>query len=420
MIDVEKIREDFPIYKRFLREGIIYLDNAATTQKPISVINAIVDYYENHNSNVHRGVYRVGEEATDLYNGSRENIANFIKAKPENIVFVRNATEGLNLAASGLVSLLNDGDEILLSRMEHHSNIVPWQIQSTRKNIRLKFIENGPDEQISWKLIEENLTEKTKVVSLTACSNILGTINDLSDVGRHLHNLGIFFVVDGAQSVPHMDVNVNRLQCDLMAFSGHKMLGPAGIGCLYGTEEILDRMPPYMGGGEMIKEVFEDHFTTADIPEKFEAGTPNIEGAIGMSAAVNYLKNIGMDNVREHEHDTISYIFKREDELNMKELVSYGPRNPDIKSAIFTFNIKKKGVNERPYGNEVHPHDISHMADRMEGVELRSGHHCAMPMTVSLGVYATARASFYIYNDHKDVDHLFNSIERIIRRMIVK
>ena len=420
MINVEEIRKDFPIFKRFEKENIVYLDNAATTQKPKSVIDSIVDFYENHNSNVHRGVYRVGEEATDLYNRSRENVAKFIGASENQIIFVRNATEALNLAASGLTSMLKEGDEVLISRMEHHSNIVPWQIQTVARNLNLKFIDNGEKDRIDWKMVEEHLSPRTKVVSLTQCSNILGTINDLNDMGKHLHNLGIKFVIDGAQSVPHMPVDVNKLQCDLMAFSGHKMLGPSGIGCLYGTEEILNEMPPYMGGGEMIKEVYEDHFIAADVPEKFEAGTPNIEGAIGLSAAVDYLKKLGMENIREHERDIISYILKREDELNMDVLISYGPRDPNIKAGIFTFNIRKRMESDKPFGNEVHPHDISHMADRIEGVELRSGHHCAMPMTVALGVYATARASFYIYNDKKDVDHLFDSIEKIEKRMIVR
>ena len=246
MINVDEIRKDFPIFKRFEREGIVYLDNAATTQKPKSVIDSIVNFYENHNSNVHRGVYRIGEEATEMYNQSRENIAKFVGAKANSIIFVRNATEALNLTASGLASMMKEGDEVLVSRMEHHSNIVPWQIQAANRKIRLKFIENGERQRINWKLIEENLSERTKVVSLTQCSNILGTINDLNDVGMHLHNLGIKFVIDAAQSVPHMPVDVKKLNCDLMAFSGHKMLGPSGIGCLYGTEEILNEMPPYM------------------------------------------------------------------------------------------------------------------------------------------------------------------------------
>jgi cysteine desulfurase/selenocysteine lyase len=420
LIDVDEIRDHFPIFKRFKAEGIIYLDNAATTQKPREVINAIVNYYENHNSNVHRGVYRIGEESTELYNKSRENIGAFIGAKPQNIIFVRNATEGLNLAASGVVSMMKDRGEVLLSQMEHHSNIVPWQIQAQRKNIKINYIQNEEDEIIKWKTIEENLTDITEVVSITQCSNILGTINDLKDVGKHLHNLGIKFIVDAAQSVPHMPVDVNDLQCDLMVFSGHKMLGPSGIGCLYGTEEILNEIPPYMGGGEMIKEVYEDHYVPADIPEKFEAGTPNIEGTIGLSAAVDFLRNIGMKNVRQHEKEIIAYTLKRESELNIEELVSYGPKNPDAKAGIYTFNIKKKIAGDKPFGNEVHPHDISHLADRIEGVELRSGHHCAMPMTMALGVFATARASFYIYNDNSDVDHLMNSIEKITKKMIVK
>ncbi len=419
-MDVESIREDFPIFKRFLREGIIYLDNAATTQRPYAVINAVTDFLENHYANVHRGVYRVGEEATELYNKSREKIATFVGGKPSNIVFVRNATEALNLGASGLSSMLKPGDEVLISRMEHHSNIVPWQLLKGRNKFELKFIRNEQDEILNWKKIEENLTDRTKIVSLTQCSNLLGNINDFRDVGNHLHNLGIKFMVDAAQSVPHMPVNVMDLNCDLMAFSGHKMLGPTGIGCLYGTEEILEEMPPFLGGGEMIREVYEDYFIPAEVPEKFEAGTPNIEGAIGLGAAVDYLNAIGMNNIREHEKKLISYTLKREEELRMNELISYGTRDIEKRAGIYTFNIMKKGVHEKPFGNEIHPHDISHMADNLEGVQLRSGHHCAMPETVSLGVYATARASFYIYNNEKDVDHLFSSIEKMHRRMIVK
>ncbi len=418
MFDPEEIRSHFPIFKRFEKEGIIYLDNAATTQKPSEVIEAIVSYYENSNSNVHRGVYRIGEEATDLYNKSRENIASFIGGKPEGTIFVRNATEGLNLAASSLSRMIGKDGEIIVSRMEHHSNIVPWQIASQNTGIRLKMMESNVESNLKWEDVEKYLTDRTKIVSITHASNILGTINDLNEMGKNLHDRGIIFIVDAAQSVPHMPVNVSDLDCDLMAFSGHKMLGPSGIGVLYGKPELLEEMPPYMGGGEMIKEVFEDHFTPADIPEKFEAGTPNIEGAIGLSAAVDFLKKLGMENVRAHEKDLISYTLRREEELNIPALRSYGPRNPEIRGGIYTFNIKKDSKDGKPFGNEVHPHDISHMADRIEGVELRSGHHCAMPQTVSLGVYATARASYYIYNTREDVDHLFNAIEKIGRRMI--
>ncbi len=418
MFDPLEIRKHFPIFERFQRDGIVYLDNAATTQKPSEVINAIVNYYENSNSNVHRGVYRIGEEATDLYNRSRENIARFIGGTPEGTIFVRNATEALNLAASSLTRMLGGEGEVLVTRMEHHSNIVPWQIASSVSGIRLRMMESHTDRPLKWEDIEKDITGKTKIVSVTHVSNLLGTINDLREVGKNLHDLGIIFIVDAAQSVPHMPVNVNDLECDLLAFSGHKMLAPSGIGVLYGKPELLDRMPPYMGGGEMIKEVFEDHFTAADIPEKFEAGTPNIEGAIGLSAAVDFLKNLGMDNVRNHEKDLISYTLRREQELNMPSLISYGPRDPEVRGGIYAFNIRKKDGGDRPFGNEVHPHDISHLADRIEGVELRSGHHCAMPQTVSLGVYATARASFYIYNTRDDVDHLFDVIGKIERRMI--
>jgi cysteine desulfurase/selenocysteine lyase len=418
MFDPVEIRKHFPIYERFQRENIVYLDNAATTQKPKEVIDAIVNYYENSNSNVHRGVYRIGEEATDLYNKSRENIAGFTGGKPEGTIFVRNATEALNLAANSLTRMIGKKFEVLVSRMEHHSNIVPWQIASDTFGIRLKMMESNIDRPLSWGDIERNITKDTRIVSLTHVSNLLGTINDLREIGKNLHERGIYFIVDAAQSVPHMPVNFRDLNCDLMAFSGHKMLGPSGIGVLQGTPEILEDMPPYMGGGEMIKEVFEDHFIAADIPEKFEAGTPNIEGAIGLSAAVNFLKNLRMESIRQHEKDLIAYTLEKEDELNIPSLISYGPRDPEVRGGIYSFNMRKNVESERPFGNEVHPHDISHLADRIEGVEVRSGHHCAMPQTVSLGVYATARASFYIYNTREDVDHLFDAIEKIGKRMI--
>ncbi len=416
-IDVEEIRSHFPIFERFSRDNIIYLDNAATTQKPREVVEAITSFYYNSNSNVHRGVYRTGEEASELYNHSRENIAGFIGASPDELVFVRNATEALNIAATCLPELAGKDSEVLISRMEHHSNIVPWQIASKRVGITTKMMENMPERQITWEDVEKNLTEKTRIVSLSQCSNILGTINDLSEIGRKLHERGIFFVVDAAQSVPHMKVDVRSLNCDLLAFSGHKMMGPSGIGCLYGRKEILEKMPPYMGGGEMIKEVFEDRFTMADVPLKFEAGTPNIEGAIGLSAAVDFLKKIGMENVREHERELIKYTLDLESERKIQSLHSYGPRNPLIRAGIYTFQLKK-GDSEKSYGNYVHPHDISHLADRIKGVEIRSGHHCAMPQTLALGTYATARASFYIYNDHKDVEALFDALQSIDRKMI--
>lgn len=418
MLDPVEIRKHFPIYERFVRENIVYLDNAATTQKPKEVIDAIVNYYENSNSNVHRGVYRIGEEATDLYNKSRVNIARFTGGKPEGTIFVRNATEALNLAANSLTRMIGKDFEVLVSRMEHHSNIVPWQIASDTFGIKLRMMESHTDRPITWDDVEKDISEKTKIVSLTHVSNLLGTINDLNEIGENLHDRGIYFIVDAAQSVPHMPVNFQDLKCDLMAFSGHKMLGPSGIGVLQGTPEILEDMPPYMGGGEMIREVFEDHFIAADLPEKFEAGTPNIEGAIGLSAAVDFLRKIGMEEIREHEKDLISYTLQREEELNVPSLISYGPRNPDVRGGIYSFNMKKNAQSEKPFGNEVHPHDISHLADRIEGVELRSGHHCAMPQTISLGVYATARASFYIYNDRNDVDHLFEAIEKIGKKMI--
>ncbi len=424
-MESNEIREHFPIFKRFGREGIVYLDNAATTQKPTEVIEAVVDFYTNYCSNVHRGVYRLGEEATEKFNKARENIGNFIGAKDNEIVFVRNTTEALNLLANSLGSKLGEGDEIILSNSEHHSNIVPWQMLRERKNVKIKFINSKHTETIKPDDVADLITKKTRIVSLTACSNILGNINDMKEITNVVHDSGAIMIVDGAQSVPHMPVKVKDIGCDYLAFSGHKMLGPTGIGCLFGREESLENLPPFLGGGEMIRTVTKEGFTCEEIPLRFEAGTPNIEGAIGLSAAVNFLKRIGMENVRQHEKELITYTMKQEEENNIKGLVSYGTRNMDRRAGIYAFNIGEIPKFDRENlsdGNislkvqAIHSHDLSSVADRTYGVELRSGHHCAMPMIQDLGVTAATRASFYVYNSRDDVDRLFDAIKASVKR----
>ncbi|MHB1708120.1 MAG: aminotransferase class V-fold PLP-dependent enzyme [Thermoplasmataceae archaeon] len=429
MINAQAIKKDFPIFNRKIGgKPIIYLDNAATTQKPRQVVEAIVNYYYNFNSNIHRGIYRLSEEATDLYEKSRENVQEFIGAgKDGTVVFVRNATEALNLVASEYSRNLKPGDEVILSTMEHHSNLVPWQFLQ-EKGVVLKFVDLTPDWELNLEQMKTLLTPRAKVVSITHVSNVLGTINPVREIGKMAHENSAKFVLDGAQSVPHMSVDVSRIGCDFMAFSGHKMLGPSGIGGLYAKKGDLDHMHPYMGGGEMINQVWKDHATWNEVPQKFEAGTPNIEGAVGLSAAVDYLRNLGMENVRSHERDLIGYALELEEELKIPGLRSYGPRNLDVRGGVYTFNIGElptfdlemqmmsRGI--RITGNGIHPHDVAQSLDR-NNIAVRSGHHCAMPLMSEIGVAATSRASFYIYNTREDVEKLFEGI-RMTERTYAK
>ncbi len=420
MLSSERLKEDFPFFSK-RGKSLIYLDNAATTQKPSVVIDALSDYYTNHNSNVHRGIYKLSEETTDLYWKSRENISGFIGSpSAEELVFTRNATEALNLLAYSLGKQLREGDEVLLTIMEHHSNIIPWQFLM-EKGVKLKFADINSDGTLDVDDFQSKLSGRTKVVSVTQCSNLLGTINDVHELGKIAHDNGSTFIVDGAQSVPHMPVDVKKLDCDFMAFSGHKMAGPMGIGGLYGRYDLLEQLPPFNGGGEMIKEVYADHSVFADPPAKFEAGTPNVAGAVGLSAAVDYLRNVGMDNVREHEEDLISYTLKKEEEENIPGLVSYGPRDPEIRGGIYAFNLGEihplsleTGLsrNDISMGSSVHPHDVGTGLDG-DDIAVRAGHHCAMPLTHRLNVVATSRASYYIYNSRSDVDRLFESLRKI-------
>ncbi len=416
MIDVNTIRKDFPILERkFNGKRMIYLDSTATSQKPIQMIEAISDYYKKYNANVHRGIYGLSEEATDLYEKSRKNISAFINSRnAESIVFVRNTTEALNLLSYSIGKKLKKGDEIVTTVMEHHSNIVPWQFLQ-EKGIKIKYVDINEDGTLRMDQFGELITKRTKIVSVTHVSNVLGTINDVEYIGKIAHENDSYFIVDGAQSVPHMPVDVNSIDCDFLAFSGHKMLGPMGIGVLYGKKEILDEMDPFMGGGEMINEVHLSGATWAEVPLKFEAGTPNVEGAVGLSVAVDYLKKLGMDNVREHEKELVKYAMDRLESFD--DITFYGPRNPEIRGGVIAFNFKNvknakiaKALMDE--GIMIHPHDVASILD-LDAVMVRSGHHCAQPLMERLGVPATSRASFYIYNDRDDIDEFIRALGNV-------
>ncbi len=421
MAQWEKIKQDFPIFHSEKNLNLTYLDSAATSQKPKKVIDAVTYFYENYYSNVHRGIYSISEIATDMYEKARENVSSFIgSASPEQVVFLRNTTEALNLLSYTLGRDLVAGDEVLISIMEHHSNIVPWQFLEER-GIKVSYTDITEEGKLDMEDFSRKLTPRTRIVSMTQVSNLLGTINPVRVMGKMAHDNGSIFIVDGAQSVPHMKVDVRNIGCDFLAFSGHKMLGPSGIGVLYGKQEMLEEMHPFLGGGEMIRTVSTSGSTWNDVPLKFEAGTPNMEGAIGLSAAVDYLDEIGMDQVRDHEMDLIQYTLKLEEEYNIDDLVSYGPRNPDARGGVYSFNMgeippmdmdSQFRDNGMVIGSSVHPHDVSSSLDEAD-VAVRSGHHCAMPLNHRLGVVATSRASYYIYNTRNDVEKLFDQLEKI-------
>jgi len=400
---VERIRQDFPIFSR-LENGkpLIYLDSAATSQRPIQVINAVVEFYEKINSNVHRGLYTMSEEATEAYEAARANVSSFVGCKPEELVFTRNATEALNLVAfSWGRANIKQGDTILITEMEHHSNIIPWQILCAEKKAHLEYVRITDDGLLDPASVEEGLDKGPKIVAVTQASNVLGTINDVKAIAKKAHEAGAICLVDGAQSVPHMPINVSEMGCDFLAFSGHKMLGPMGIGGLYGKFDLLDSMPPFLTGGEMIKEVNLEGASWNDVPYKFEAGTPNVEGAIGLSAAVNYLKGIGMERVRSHERELIARALPLM--LNENGVKVYGPTNPEQRGGVISFNVEG-----------VHAHDVAEIFDS-EGITIRSGHHCAMPIMNKFGIPATARVSFYVYNYNDEINVLMNAIKKVKR-----
>jgi len=399
-LNVTKVRADFPILKRKIGgKPLVYLDNAATSQKPKVVIAAVDRYYRGYNANVHRGIHRLSEEATIAFEQSREKFARFIGAKAaKEIIFVRNATEALNLAVfSWARANLKAGDHVLLTEMEHHSNIVPWQMLAREKDIKLDYVRVRDDGILDLESFAELIKQRPKILSLAHVSNALGTINPVRQMAREAHEMGATVMVDAAQSVPHMPVDVADLECDFLAASGHKMLAPAGTGVLYGRQDLLESMEPIMGGGEMIREVHLQNVRWNDLPWKFEAGTPNIEGVIGLGVALDYLSKLGMHNVRAHEKDLTKYALERL--TGVKGLILYGTKDVEKRGAAISFNL----------GN-IHAHDLATVLD-IQGIAIRSGHHCAQPLMERLGVAATSRASFYIYNTMREVDILVRALE---------
>jgi len=400
LADLSHIREDFPILKRTIHGSpLVYLDSAATTQKPEAVINAISDYYHQTNANVHRGLYALAAQATDKYEGARAKVAAFIGAPAtEELIFTRNTTESINLVAQawGLKNL-KAGDEILVSEMEHHSNLVPWFLVANRTGAKVRHLPILDDGTLDLSQWNERFTARTRMVALTHVSNVLGTINPIAEIAERVHNHGALLLVDSAQGVPHMPVNVGTLGADFVAFSAHKMLGPTGVGVLWGRRELLDAMDPFLGGGDMIRTVSMTGATWNDLPWKFEAGTPNIADVIGFGAAIDYLSAIGMDQVRRQETELSEYALDRM--LSLNELEIYGPSDPRQRAGVISFNHR-----------DIHPHDLSTYLDR-KGVAIRAGHHCAQPLMERLGQNATARASFYVYNNRSDIDTLIAALQ---------
>ncbi|MCH7482275.1 MAG: cysteine desulfurase [Chloroflexi bacterium] len=405
MYDVAEIRKDFPILERQVHGvPLVYLDNAATSQKPRAVIQALSDYYERYNANVHRGAHTLAIEATDAYEEARAKVARFINAPgPENIVFVRNTTEAINLVAHTWgVANVKAGDRIVVTEMEHHSNLVPWQHVARVNGAELKLIAMAKDYTLDTSDLDELLTPATRLVAITQMSNVLGTITPVADITAAAHRVGALVLIDAAQSVPHMPVDVQALDCDFMAFSGHKMLGPTGIGVLYIRSEVSEQMDPFLRGGEMVLEVTYEDASWNEVPLKFEAGTPNIGDAIALGAAIDYLTALGMDNVREHEVALTRYAMERFAEL--EEVTTFGPSDLSVRGGVVSF-----------YMSEIHPHDIGQVLDQL-GVAIRAGHHCAMPLVRSrLMVPATARASFYLYNTEAEVDVLIDGLNQVLR-----
>lgn len=396
-MSVNNFKKDFPIFEN---KDIAYLDSGATTQKPTSVLEAIEKFYKNENANPHRGAYGLSIEATEIYENTRDKIAKFINAKHrEEIIFSKNASESLNLIAYsyGLDNLKKD-DEIVLSIMEHHSNLVPWQMVAKKTESKLNYMYINDNFEISDEEIETKITDKTKIVGITHVSNVLGTINNIEKIIKYAHKKGAIVVVDGSQSIPHMEIDVQKLDADFFVFSGHKMLAPLGIGILYGKREILNKMNPFLMGGDMIEYVYEQETTFAPLPNKFEAGTQNVEGVIGLGAAIDYIKNIGYNKIQEIEKEVTSYA--RQELSKLEYLTLYLTPNEEKHSSVISFNIKG-----------VHPHDVASILDS-ENVCVRSGNHCAQPLLRRMGIDSTCRASFYIYNTKEDVDKLVIALNK--------
>lgn len=399
-LDVHAIRQDFPVLHQEVNgRPLVYLDSAASSQKPRAVIEALDEYYRRYNANVHRGIHSLSEQASQAYEEARRKVGRFIKARsPKEVIFTRNTTESINLVAySWGWANIGPGDEVLLTEMEHHSNLIPWQILAREKDATLRFIRVTDDGFLDLSCLDDLLTERTRLVSVVHMSNALGTINPVTEIGRRAHAVGAKILVDGAQSVPHLPVDVQALDCDFLAFSGHKMCGPTGIGVLYGKRELLEAMPPFLGGGDMIKEVFLESATWNELPWKFEAGTPAIAQAIGLGYAVDYLNSMGMEAIHRHEQEIVRYALEALSQVD--GLTLYGPP-AEMRGGVTTFNIPG-----------VHPHDVSTILDS-EGVAIRAGHHCAQPLMRRYNVAATARASFYLYNVPEEVDVLIGALEK--------
>ena len=400
-LDALAVRKDFPIFETEAHgKPLVYLDSSASSQKPRQVVERMVRFYETEYANVHRGIYELGERATAAFEGARESCRRFIGASStREIIFTRGTTESINLVRfTWARANVKEGDEVVVTEMEHHSNLIPWQLLVAETGATLRVLPIDDDEhRLRMDLIDDVINEKTKLVCVGLMSNVLGTINPIREIADKVHAVGGRIMVDAAQAAPHLKFDVNDLDADFLAFSAHKMCGPTGIGVLYGKESLLEEMPPFHGGGEMIREVWTDRATWAELPNKFEAGTPAIAQAVGLGAAIEYLEGLGMDNIREHEIELTRYALEK---LNETDAVIYGPRRAEDRGGVIAFGLP-----------DVHPHDMATIVDQ-EGVCIRAGHHCAQPLMRCLGVPATARASFYVYNTEEDVDALMIALEK--------
>jgi len=399
LFDAKKIKEDFPIFRN--NPDLVFLDNASTTQKPQSVIDTLSHYYENYNSNIHRGIYQIAEKATAAYEKSRDKVTKFIGAGDRrSIVFTKGTTESINLVANSWGGQnLKPGDEVLITEMEHHSNIIPWQLICERTGADLKYIPINEDGTLDLSNPDKYIKNKTKIVCVIHQSNVFGTVNPITEIVKYAHEVGALVLVDGAQSTPHHRVNVTELNCDFFAFSGHKMMGPTGVGALYTKPEILEAMNPFLGGGEMIRKVTMEGSTWNDIPWKFEAGTPNIAQVIGLGSAIDYINEIGRDTISHYENELLKYA--QEKLQSISGINIYGTAKD--KGAVISFNLEK-----------IHPHDVAHILDTY-GIAIRAGHHCAQPIMKKLNVAATNRASFYIYNTLEEIDQLAEGLRKSVK-----
>lgn len=396
LLELEKIRKDFPIFKN---SNLVYLDSAATSQKPKQVIKSIKNFYENENANINRGIYNLSENATKRYNEVRENIAKFINAEPEEIIFTRNTTESINFLSYTIKDIIEKGkDEIVLTEMEHHSNLVPWQQFAKKNNFKLKFIPITNNYELDYEKAKEIITDKTAILSITHVSNVFGTVNNIKSLIKTSKEKKAITIVDAAQSVAHIKINVKEIDCDFLAFSGHKTYGPLGIGVLYGKKQLLEKMQPFLTGGGMITEVSYLNTSFKEPPEKFEAGTPNISGSIALSEAINYIKKVGMENIKEHEKSLLEYALEK---LNSIENIKIYNPGKDKSISVISFNLKN-----------IHPHDVASILND-HNIAIRAGHHCCMPIMKKLGISGTCRVSLSIYNTKEDIDKLIIALNKV-------